>query len=730
MAYAAAGITPWHSDGLGSPSVYPESAFYRVPAGGLCFMFGPHWGLILFIGSLIVISAIAIEHAIRALGNALGIKISRAWSSVGAAVYVGSPVLLNELQAGHLKFVESFAILPIICSLSLGRWTYTRAIIIGGLIGICAVQPQFLGLAVLSAIAFTMAGRSFSFIYAITAVCIAILLNAPLLTPLLAHHGTSELSSYRPLLRFEVVESASFPDAIRALGYMAGYDSRLVPYVIAIIYWIFPILAAAATTLYFRRLSPIFALTVLGILSCSAWKTVFAPLWTFLFSHFAVLAIYRELYDFSALIWLGYCVLIPVALQRLASLVPKAAGGAALLLVASSCVLAFQSMQGIPVYSPSPSDLSVLHKIEAAHGTFRFLPIPSIAPAGLANLHGRAGYSPWFLSLANHPTAFAAIPNYLSLFIGHSAMTGSLPLHLLEDTNVGAVITSAGWSFNPKGTVEPQIAARLTGRLSTFISHETNALRLQTSGIAVLPYRIAPGSLAHLDHDGSNISLIKNGKTVSENHFTGSTDPTKSWAWTADAPYLPSWTYALPLDYFTTRTRLGLPVSAAIIVAGDAKGNLFISGCSRAERIDDHFDVFRCDPKQAQILRGSPPIVISQVLSSGTVLMAKPASGSKGTVKITQTLPWRESLWIKATAGSVLVLRQSYDHGWKISVPGASHVKIDGYANGWVLQNRYTGFVSVFYRPATLYFFALSISSIAFVLFLLTSIRYFQEVRR
>lgn len=690
-------------------------------------MLGPHWGLIIFIGFLVLISAIAIEFAIVTLGKTLEVEISRIWSGVAVAAYLGSPVLLNELQAGHLKFIESFAILPAICALALQRWTLRRAIIIGGLIGVCAAQPQFFGLAILSILAFSITGRSFEFRFIATAVIVALLLNSPQLTSFFIRHAASGLSSYRPLLRFEVVESANLLDAIRSLGYMAGYDSRLIPAFVMELFWLFPALAFVSLIYYFRRLWPIAALMVVGILTCSAWKTILAPLWTFLFTHIAALAAYRELYDVSAITWLGYCTLAPIALQTLVKRFRIAIGGGALLLAASSCLVAARSMQGLPIYMPTPAELSALRQIDRAPGTFRFLTVPSIAPAGLAQFPQKAGYSPWFLSLATHPTAFAAIPNYVSFFIGSSAIRSHLPTKILHYINVGEVFTSTGWSFHAKAAVEPRVAAKLTGMLPSYVSPATRIIRLRSTGVAVLPYSVSPGSLENLRRDGSNISIVSHYTNVNENRFSGSTDPANSWARTPDAPYLPPWAYALPLDYFTTRAHLMLPVSAKILLAGDADGKLTISGCRKSKRIDAHFYLFRCNPRKPEVFHGAPPIVLSQALSAGTILTPEPVTGSIGNAKMVHSSPWGQKLWVRASAGSVLVLRQSYDPGWSISVPNVSHVRIDGYANGWVFEKSFRGYISVFYSPATMYYIALCVSLISFVVVLLISLAYSRE---
>ncbi|MER3410481.1 MAG: hypothetical protein C4306_10420 [Thermoleophilia bacterium] len=48
----------------------------------------------------------------------------------------------------------------------------------------------------------------------------------------------------------------------------------------------------------------------------------------------------------------------------------------------------------------------------------------------------------------------------------------------------------------------------------------------------------------------------------------------------------------------------------------------------------------------------------------------------------------------------LLVLRETFDPGWRLEgVPGARHVRVNGYANGWVIKPRRAASVSLVYGP-------------------------------
>jgi hypothetical protein len=110
------------------------------------------------------------------------------------------------------------------------------------------------------------------------------------------------------------------------------------------------------------------------------------------------------------------------------------------------------------------------------------------------------------------------------------------------------------------------------------------------------------------------------------------------------------------------------------------------------------------------VLDGDPPIVISQASIDARAAYDRASSGAVGAVRVEVDRPDYLRLRVHAVAGSALVLRDSFDDGWAISIPGTDHVTVDGYANGWVFRRTVDSDVELSYRPARLYFAALALS--------------------
>jgi len=74
--------------------------------------------------------------------------------------------------------------------------------------------------------------------------------------------------------------------------------------------------------------------------------------------------------------------------------------------------------------------------------------------------------------------------------------------------------------------------------------------------------------------------------------------------------------------------------------------------------------------------------------------------GAFGQTSIQYQTPTYVRAAVVAKRGSVLVLRDRYDDAWKLDVPSARHVEVDGYANAWVLDRDLNAIVNIRYARA------------------------------
>ena len=160
---------------------------------------------------------------------------------------------------------------------------------------------------------------------------------------------------------------------------------------------------------------------------------------------------------------------------------------------------------------------------------------------------------------------------------------------------------------------------------------------------------------------------------------------------------------------FTMLPTLVANIPPATMAVGSQNGIITANGCRLIGILDKHWRVIRCgkDP----VLHGSPPIAISEIASHPSRIRRTKFQGKAGMARIIASSPTYIHARIAAARGSVIVLRELFNKGWRINLAGTRHVMVDGYANGWILSHDYSGSITLYYEPQNVYLSALLCSS-------------------
>lgn len=714
---AIAGFEPWHDSGLGIPAVYPESFIYHSLAGGSCIAFGPRAGLVVLLLAALVCCGFGYRALCRAVAAGERIAFSGAVSFAIAATAIANPIVLNKLQAGHLKFILAYAILPWIAVAALRTAVLGSVWVLGALLGIAAMDPQFLAFGPIVAIVWWWYGGARRPEVVLGAIAVAFAINLQQIVPAMWPSSPQSLGALSPVLFWQRSQSGYPADAVRLLGYIGGYASHSLPLWAKDAYWLLPGCAVLLPLARPRaRYLILGLLAVAGILAMSAWNTPLAPVWSFVFSHVRSTALFRESYNTAALVFAAYAGGLAIGLHLLRRRSQWGAYATCAALLTLAVVTATHAAAGIPIYAPATDERDAQGLLAFAPGHFRFAAVPGTAPLTSGANPGGGGYSPWSLSFDRHATFFSPVPGYVELYTNALLTSDNKNARQwLTRDGIGFVQYLGGWRTAAVAQAEPSIRKAERGVFHDIFIPHTRALRLsQSSLIAVEPFDAIPGSLTSAYAGARDLRVFRDGaRPVPLQTFFSDVSPATGWARTALTPVLPAWTYAMPAALFTVRSSAKIDVAAATIVAGDESGRLRAGGCTAGRRLDAHFRIFACGANP--VFRGTPPIVVSQVLAGATPATELRRSGANGSAVITAYSPWNVTARVQAAPGSAIVLRQTYDDSWRSSIPGARHVLVDGYANAWITPSRLDGKVRFWYAPAQEFFAALAASFFALI---------------
>ncbi len=694
--YTYLGVQPWNSAGIGSAQSYPAPWLPYILSGSLCSLAGPHAGLVIYLIALLALSALGIAWLARMC------KLGGIATGCAIACYLGNPVLLDKLHAGHLHFLFSYATLPWFLAAILDERTLRRPLLLGALLGVASAQQQFfvfgIGLGFLLGLRH---GAGWFVRTGLPAVAVALLFTMP--QWILAAHTASaaNFNAYRPIVHWEESQSVPFPQAIRFLGYIGGYDRALPDWLRAML-WSFPLIAlAGAVTTIVRRNERMWILGgFTALLLVVGFYGPLAPLLSFLVERSAAFAAMRELYTFEAVVVLCYAMLIGLGIRGLSSnrrFKFSALPLGVVLIATALCVAAYET-RNIPSYLLSHEGAALVTRIASARGLTRYLPVPSGLPQSVRG-NSASGLSPFTLPIGAHASALDTLYEtpYASIVAAQDA-SGQTPAPLLRALGISHVLAIAG--VEQSTAYEPQLRSVFpppaTGAQTTWHLTELPAARITFLSIG------SPQTVERMD-TGTPIDL--NGESRDVN-------PKRGWARTALWNNLPGWMYDHPSGIFTTLplATVGLPAHSSVL-AGSADGKLAAAGCRRGQPVDMHFAVYNCDG--AATFRGMAPIAVSEAISSGRIAFFRTSARGAHKLGIVEDRRWRATLTIAAPPGSVLVLRERYDPGWKCASCDAIHARADGFANAWIFPNGAHGRITLLFEPARTYFAALALSMAA-----------------
>lgn len=714
---ATAGFEPWHNVGLGIPAVYPESYIYHAVAGSSCLAFGPHAGLVLLLFSALLLCGFGYRRLYYAITAREGLPSYEAIAFTISVVCIANPIVLNKLQAGHVKFLLAYAVLPWIAVAGLNTRSRHAPFSLGILLGVAALDPQFLAYGFVVALVFSLFSSERNWLHVLGAFAVAALINLQQIIPALTPAGTASLNVLAPVLFWQRSQSGHIADALRLTGYIGGYASRTLPGWVLSLYWALPFCALALPFIRFRRQFLLIAgSAAVAICIMAGWNTVLAPLWTFLFSHCAWLAVFRELYNNVAIVMVAYAAGLSIGLTALRAHSRPAVYALCCCLIAISLVAGSQAARGIPLYVPTTAETRAIRTLSDERGFERFAVVPGTAPVTNSQYPGRGGLSPWSLSFDRHGVLFSSTPSDVEMYT-HALLRDNsreATAWLVRD-DVGFVQYLAGWKTRSIAQADPAARRAERALLRDFTVREERVVRVPAAAlVAAEPFSTQPDGLDAPYAGARDVRVLQGGVGIALQNFFSDVSPKTGWARTALTPVLPAWAYTQPLGIFTLRSVAALAAPRAVVVAGDAGGSIHARGCNLLRAFAKHFRAFDCAANP--VFAGTPPIVISEVRAGASLALSQPERGSYGSAELASYLPWRITALVHATPGSAVVLRESYTDGWIASLPGARHVMVDGYANAWVISKPVDGIVTFAYAPARTFFFALAISLTTFIL--------------
>src|SRR5579872_5188440 len=314
-SFAFEGATPWQSSGIGSPAVYPSGWWPYILAGAACTILGAHAAFVFVIALAVAISYLASYRLMQLLSFGQ-------WASVAAAmIYSANPLVLNEIQAGHWIYLLAFALLPLIAGLAFRGTGWRSALSLGVLLGLSAAQIQFLAMGAIVALTFACARqeRSKALIRVSFAIVVALVFSMPEWILGVLDRTPVPMSAYAPYVHWEAALSSDISHTVRLLGYIGGYDAKLLPTLTQQGLFVLPFLSLLSVAICRSRVAVACAfLGCFAIVLASGLNGPLAPYWIAGFQSFRPLSIFREFYHLLALAVLAYSVLCGMLCNQLA----------------------------------------------------------------------------------------------------------------------------------------------------------------------------------------------------------------------------------------------------------------------------------------------------------------------------------------------------------------------------------------------------------------------------
>jgi hypothetical protein len=694
-------VSAWDPQGLGFPnalaSANPINLILPLPA-------------IFFDSGIALRIALIAAFAAGAVGTTLAsarIMDAPPWAACAAAlVYSTSPVLLDNLGAGHIGFWYAYAMLPF--AVWLGFESVRTGPRLSYLFGICllgsliTIQPQFaafgLGATIAGAI---MANPRWLPIPASAFLIGALISLMPVFVALNSAQHYLDWLYPRPQIGWERLLSTPWPDVIWITNYVVPYYARSnaagVPYLE--VFSVIALLAIAAV----RPLRHLLALAFLALLGIFLATGVLGPahsLWWSLYAHIYPATAFRDASSGESLIALAYALILAASWRRTYVAAPLV-----VLVTAAFAPLLLGGAASIARNVLLPRDVAIRAEV-ATLPRGRIASTPLAAPVIYDATPG--GVDVDAIADSNHPS-LAEYPTLPPLTTIAAAGRFDRPWvgDALSRMGVVALVERPGfWSGDLVRQGEQQHVAHVAGvrmirsdGMVAFARASTdepltykNALPVDTTGLDSPDGPLPP--------QGANEAAF----VLEFQRLTLGDDPTSGWA------LLTRW-YALDRSEPTigqgTVTESSVPLSVPLsrgkwwllhsggrlnVVSGAAHSVLLASPTPRWDAVrSDRQIVLRSIDREAVVYR----------LARGREGNIPVRRFSPATWSYALRSPWRTDVQARSKAKGpwLLVFRTRYSPGWHVEGTTAVwHGVADGYANAFLLTALPRQF-SIYYEP-------------------------------
>ncbi|GAC1518723.1 MAG: hypothetical protein NVS2B3_14880 [Vulcanimicrobiaceae bacterium] len=491
---------------------------------------------------------------------------------------------------------------------------------------------------------------------------------------------------------WELAQSAPPASLLHFGGYLARYSDTLSPRWASTACGLVVALMPFGATKVSRRAATVIIIAAIAALLTMGLYGPLAPLLSDAFVRIPALSLFRELYDIVPVFGFGAVVAAAAGTARLASAAPRARLAIAAV-SATACVLAtVPTLAGFERNSVPMVDASVAARVVAAlPGSGRVLWLPGIYPMGTATGDGE-GYDPRMVRHGAHD-AIAAYQPEGAVARAYDLLATDPPRARAWLQNLGCDWIAIDTAARLAETTSPPTLGRLVdGARAIGVAYRTDAkglgIRRLDRGAPIVQavdvtQRVGPGAEPHRSHDVSLmvddpiddavVSALAH-TTIEWSLFTPSktvADPKRGFVLGSNA-----WRRApgygdLPGGNAVVTSAREIRVPAGVFVASDARRTSYAASTT---------------PRTLAVPRPLAIVGVRRGVARDRVLATSDAS-----LRVSQTSPTTYELRVIDGRLAAIVLRQTYDTGWRIVTADGrerTHFRANGWANGWLVGLR------------------------------------------
>jgi len=641
------------------------------------FLFAPALLIKIMLASIFAAAGWGAYRFCRALGGEVPAAM------VGGMWYLAAPVAVDEAIAGHLLLLIGYAAFPhVLEAVALRRHWAVQTL----LVGLSSMDVHFLGFDILGFALVALARRRFE-----RTAWLALLTFAPSVATALFAEASGGLIAQRALPLYDIANSAQLADAVRGVGYFAGYDLPGRTLAVNIALWLAP--ACALVTLVRRHFLPAAFLAFGALLSAGVHSGLW-PLLGPLFDQVPAASVYREFFDFTVLTALGGALAIALAPQRWAT-----TAVVLIALVALAPQLGGAYAEYVTPYRPAEATLASLASIEGAPGSDLVLALPAQQPLGPAGYRG--GLDPLGTHIGSHGT----INSTYGLTAAARAVlvrSDGTAARLREQWRIGAVLERPGWTSRVLETLESGFKPGLHDpRPSPEGTWTVRRTRVSPLVEVVSEEICARGDFARLPA-ASGVDFAQTDKRCGGQglvaHPASRPYPRSGWVLYDPMWFIAPWAAStLPGALFTTAQGVALPSPERCAPTV----TYVYAGLQRVRGMETRL--------QQRIMNCRIPLTEGPTVVSGVYELG--SREYKSVLVSSRVDRWMErpsSIWVEGTmhGDGVLRVRTAYSFFWfawsRGSVRVKRHIVVDGAFNGWEASGSGPFAVTFIYVPGVI----------------------------